>query len=526
MLLLVLLLSHPGLQNALPQENKDSKHSNLPSQKNYPAAAFSSRRLTADPEIVGNVTTLAGMAGSAGSTNGIGIISRFRTPVGISISPDGAYALVADYTNHLIRHIILSTANVTTLAGVAGLPGSANGIGTNTLFSNPTGVSISPNRVNALVTEYSNSMIRHVIISTASVTTLAGTGSPGFANGIGINSLFSRPWNIAISPDGVHALVADTHNHLIRHIIISTASVMTIAGKAGSAGSTNGIGTISRFQIPVGISISPDGAYALVADEWNHLIRHIIISTANVTTLAGVAGSPGFANGIGTNSLFRNPTGVSISPNGAYALVTDWKGHLIRHVIISTASVTTLAGVADSLGSVNGIGSNSKFWSPRDVSISSDGVFALIAEWSNHLVRRILLKQSPFLSFSPIPSASPLFSFGVKIGDEEILSSEKAILVDYLHDTKRGDLTPSLSSSHLKCNLGKMIPISRVVKSSLDSDSNSSLSFDSILIKWRPATTRGTWDNRNGKIIISRGMLVFWIVNFSEQQIIGFIIRG
>jgi DNA-binding beta-propeller fold protein YncE len=249
--------------------------------------------------------------------------------------------LVADSTNHLIRHIVISTATVTTLAGVAGPAGSTNGVGT---IARPVGVSISPDGVYALVADYDNDLIRHIIISTATVTTLAGVaGSPGSTNGVGTIARFNGPYGVNISPDGVYALVADYSNHLIRHIVISTATVTTLAGVAGPAGSTNGVGTIAR---PVGVSISPDGVYALVADYDNDLIRHIIISTASVTTLAGVAGSGGSTNGVGTIARFYNPAGVSISPDGVNALVSDHGNHLIRQIVISTATRSALPSPA------------------------------------------------------------------------------------------------------------------------------------------------------------------------------------
>jgi DNA-binding beta-propeller fold protein YncE len=471
----------------------------------FPTVPASSRHLTGELGEVGNVTTLAGGTASSGLTNGVGTIALFNSPVGVSISPDGVYALVTDRSNHLIRQIIISTASVTTLAGGATSSGSTNGVGTIALFNNPYGVSISPDGVYALVTDHSNHLIRQIIISTASVTTLTGGAtSSGSTNGVGTIARFYRPVGVIISPDGVYALVADNDNHLIRQIIISTASVTTLAGGAGSAGSTNGIGTIALFKNPRGVSISPDGVYALVADTHNYLIRQIIISTASVTTLAGGTGSFGSTNGVGTIALFKYPQGVSISPDGVYALVGDTGNHLIRQIIISTASVTTLAGGAGSAGSTNGIGTIALFKNPFGVSISQDGVYALVGEESNHLIRQIIISKasssasptftpsvspstsptftpsvspstsptftpsvspstSPTFTPSVSPSTSPTFtpsvfpssassisppsvppitrfSFGVKIGD-------KAILVDYLQDARRGQTLPLHHSS-------------------------------------------------------------------------------
>jgi DNA-binding beta-propeller fold protein YncE len=95
---------------------------------------------------------------------------------------------------------------------------------------------------------------------------------------VGTNVKLNLPFGVAISPDGSYALVTDTNNHLIRRVVLSTAS---------SSGSTNGVGTLAKFNSPYGVAISSDGSYALVADYNNHLIRRIVLSTASVTTVAG-----------------------------------------------------------------------------------------------------------------------------------------------------------------------------------------------------------------------------------------------
>jgi DNA-binding beta-propeller fold protein YncE len=408
------------------QEYKDSPWAHQPT---VPA---SSRHLAGELGEVGNVTTLAGLARSTGSANGVGTIALFNHPLGVSISPDGVYALVADFNNHLIRHVIVSTASVTTLAGVAGSFGSTNGVGTIAIFKNPRGVSISPDGVYALVGDTSNHLIRHITISTASVTNLVGrAGFVGSANGVGTIARFNGPIEVSISPDGVYALVGDQYNHLIRHITISTASVTTLAGVAGSIGSTNGVGTIALFNRPTGVSISPDGVYALVADYGNHLIRHITISTASVTTLTGVNESFGSTNGVGSIAQFYFPFGVSISPaDGVYALVADRYNYLIRHVVISTATTSPSSAPSASPSSAPSAPPSSAPSASPSSAPSASPSSAPSAPPSS----------APSASPSPVPSIPLIirFSFGIKIGDKRILSPGKAILVDYLQDPRRG----------------------------------------------------------------------------------------
>jgi len=160
-------------------------------------------------------------------------------------------------------------------------------------------------------------------LSTA-VTTLAGTGSTGSANGTGTSASFNSPYGI--TTDGTNLYVADTENHLIRKIVISTGAVTTLAG-TGSSGSANGTGTSASFNNP--IVITTDGTILYVADNDNHLIRKIVISTGEVTTLAGT-GSSGSANGTGTSASFYNPIGMTTDGTNLY--VADTSNNLIRKI--------------------------------------------------------------------------------------------------------------------------------------------------------------------------------------------------
>jgi len=157
------------------------------------------------------VTTLAG--GSSGSANGTGTSARFYNPIGITT--DGTNLYVADYSNHLIRKIDISTGAVTTLAGT-GSSGSANGTGTSASFNDPYG--ITTDGTNLYVADKTNHLIRQIVISTGAVTTLAGTGSDGSANGTGTSASFNSP--SGITTDGTNLYVADTSNHLIRKIVL------------------------------------------------------------------------------------------------------------------------------------------------------------------------------------------------------------------------------------------------------------------------------------------------------------------
>jgi DNA-binding beta-propeller fold protein YncE len=318
------------------------------------------------------VTTLAG-TGSSGSANGTGTSASFYKPYGVTT--DGTNLYVTDTWNHLVRKIVISTGAVTTLAGT-GSTGSANGTGTSASFNYPAG--ITTDGTNLYVADSSNHLIRKIVISTGAVTTVAGTGSSGSANGTGTSASFNYPEEI--TTDGTNLYVADTFNHLIRKIVISTGVVTTVAG-TGSSGSANGTGTSASFNSPHGITT--DGTNLYVAEYGNHLIRQIVISTGVVTTVAGT-GSSGSANGTGTSASFYSPR--AITTDGTNLYVAEYGNHLIRKIVISTGVVTTVAGTGSS-GSANGTGTSASFNSPH--GITTDGTNLYVAEYGNHLIRKI-----------------------------------------------------------------------------------------------------------------------------------------
>jgi hypothetical protein len=318
------------------------------------------------------VTTLAG-TGSHGSANGTGTSASFNAPFGVTT--DGTNLYVADYGNHLIRKIVISTGAVTTLAGT-GSSGSANGTGTSASFNYPGG--ITTDGTNLYVTDEQNHLIRKIVISTGAVTTVAGTGSSGSANGTGTSASFHHP--AGITTDGTNLYVSDYENHLIRKIVISTGAVTTVAG-TGSQGSANGTGTSASFYKPTGITT--DGTNLYVSDLFNFLIRKIVISTGAVTTVAGT-GSQGSANGTGTSASFGGPWGITTDGTNLY--VADFVNHSIRQVVISSGVVTTVAGTGSS-GSANGTGTSASFNQP--VGITTDGTNLYVADYSNELIRQV-----------------------------------------------------------------------------------------------------------------------------------------
>ena len=174
------------------------------------------------------VTTIAGRAGTAGHADGTGTAATFNIPTGITT--DGTNLYISDYGDDIIRKMVISTGAVTTIAGQEGVKGSADGPGTNATFSGPDG--ITTDGINLYIVDRWNDTIRKMVTSTGVVTTIAGrAGVPGHADGTGTNATFNEP--AEITTDGTNLYITDTGNDTIRKMVISTGVVTTIAGQAG-----------------------------------------------------------------------------------------------------------------------------------------------------------------------------------------------------------------------------------------------------------------------------------------------------
>jgi len=327
----------------------------------------------------GVVTTLAGTAGAAGSADGTGAAARFSGPSGVASDMAGNL-YVADSLNNLMRKIT-PTAIVTTLAGQAGVNGSADGTGIAAQFYYPAGIA-TDSIGNVYVADTINDTIRK-ITPLAVVTTLAGTaGVTGSADGTGAAARFNFPDAVATDSAG-NLFVADTNNHTIRKIA-SGGVVTTLAGKAGVTGSSDGTGPVARFDYPV--SIATDGSgYIYVADASNNTIRKITPAGA-VTTLAGTAGVRGWADGTGAAASFNLPGGVAADRAGNI-YVSDSNNNTIRK-ITPGGVVATLAGTAGVTGSADGTGSAASFWVPQGLAIDGSGD-VYVADRGNNTIRKV-----------------------------------------------------------------------------------------------------------------------------------------
>ncbi|WP_235025407.1 NHL repeat-containing protein [Caballeronia terrestris] len=326
----------------------------------------------------GVVTTLAGTAGVTGSADGSGAAAQFNLPQAIAAEPAGNL-YVADTANHIVRKITPAGV-VTTLAGTAGVTGSADGSGAAARFNYPQGIA-TDSAGNVYVTD-SGSTIRK-ITPAGVVTTLAGTaGMWGYADGSGAAGRFSGLRGIGADAAG-NLYVADSGNNTIRKIT-PAGVVTTLAGTAGVAGRGDGSGAAAQFDGPTGIA-ADDAGNVHVADTNNYTVRKITAAGA-VTTLAGRPGVVGHADGNGAAARFNYPIGIAADYAG-HVYVADTSNFTIRK-ITAAGAVTTLAGDPVVTGHADGSGAAAEFNFPAGIAADRAGNL-YVADTNNSSIRKI-----------------------------------------------------------------------------------------------------------------------------------------
>ncbi|HWK06764.1 MAG TPA: NHL repeat-containing protein [Puia sp.] len=322
----------------------------------------------------GLTLTLAGN-GSVGAADGAVTAASFNFPGGVATDISGN-VYVADSYNNTIRKITPAGA-VATLAG-SGAAGAADGTGTAASFNSPEGVAADA-LGNVYVADTHNNTIRK-ITAAGVVTTFAGSGFPGAVDGAGPAASFNFPTGVAADASGM-VYVADRLNHKIRKI--TPAGVVTTLAGSGSAGAADGAGAAASFNLPAGVASDALGN-VYVADQFNHKIRKITPAGV-VTTLAG-SGSAGAADGAGAAASFNFPAAIAVDASGN-VYVADYGNSKIRK-ITAAGVVTTLAGNG-AAGFADGAGAAASFHYPNGIAVDGPGN-VYVADTYNQLIRKIL----------------------------------------------------------------------------------------------------------------------------------------
>ena len=354
--------------------------------------------ISTDPNFSPIVTTFAGSTEESGTAIGERLSSQFDYPFGVARNSEGSL-FIADTFNDRIC-MIATDGIVSVIGGSAEHQDYVEGPGNLARFNTPTALAVGSDGT-LYVSDTGNHVIRKLSPPVGNttlwtVTTLAGTGTPGFFDGSGRSAQFISPQGLALDSEG-NLYVADTGNHRIR--VISTGSSPTVSTLAGTseAGDTTGSVDIAQFNAPTGLAFSADASPALgqgylyITDRGNDQLRRIDF-TPSITGSDTVETLSLFETDDATSLELSSPQDIVVVGDSLY--ITD-KGNE-RIVLANSADSTDLTAVSFAGSSPEGFANGTadtqaKFNCPAGICADEEGNL-FIADADNHLVRRIVVR--------------------------------------------------------------------------------------------------------------------------------------
>ncbi|MDR3688648.1 MAG: hypothetical protein P4L46_04655 [Fimbriimonas sp.] len=205
------------------------------------------------------------------------------------------------------------------------------------------------------------------------VSTFAGTGVLGSNNGPSSSATFGSPRGVALDASGAIYVTDDNYSKIRK---ISNGYVTTLAG-GGTIGA-DGVGASAGFKYPRGIALNPVDGSLIVADFGAHQVRRVTTSGI-VSTIAGVVNTPGYIDGAGNTAEFNSPWGVAVDQSGAI-YVADSNNNMVRKISFlggdptknTSYSVSTLTGMLAG-GSTDGPPGTAKLLVPAGLAYDGQG---------------------------------------------------------------------------------------------------------------------------------------------------------
>ncbi len=380
------------------------------------------------------VTTVAGTGGTSGFAPSSVSLSTalFYDPVGIMVDSYDRVWVTEGTQSSRVRVIDFPTDAVYHKTGNALDPangqsfGYVNQSGNVAKYDDPQGLDIASDG-KIYIADFNNHAIRSNtavttnVATTQVVATFVGEAPPqGFGDHVdatGTAARFNKPTDVVIDANGI-MYVADNYNEVIRKVVLSSGVVTTIAGGVGLGGDADGTGSAARFNNVTSLAVL-DANHIVICDSWNHKIKKLNTSTGAVTTIAG-DGTKGHADGNAAAAQFRFPTGVAVDKFGAIYVSEggDGQSNCIRK--IANGSVTTIVGEYQTADTTNGIGTDARFFKPYHMDFSTDGSILYVADRGNHTIRAI--DFNPEAAFSGSPTSTQV-NVPVQITDESVAAT-------------------------------------------------------------------------------------------------------
>jgi DNA-binding beta-propeller fold protein YncE len=298
----------------------------------------------------------------------------------------------SDANNHCVRRVERATGRITTVAGsgTAGYAGDGGPAAKAQLHS-PYGLALDRDG-NLYIVDRLNACIRLVEAATGIIRTIAGTGQPGYGGdgGPAIKAQFQEPNDVVLDDRG-HAYIADVKDHRVRMIDLASGIITTLVG-TGEPGSGGDGGPAKRAALlgPRALALGPSGdLYICLRND--HKVRKVDMRTGLIATVAGT-GEPGYAGdqGPALQAAFNGPKEIAVDRHGNILLV-DTENHCIRRIEAASGLVATVAGTGQPGGAGDG-GPATKATLKRPHGVCVDEAGNLyIGDSENHRIRFVAI---------------------------------------------------------------------------------------------------------------------------------------
>jgi streptogramin lyase len=345
--------------------------------------------LTLAPLSLGQtVSTFAGTGekGFAGD-GGPAAKARLNNPFAVARGPDG-YLYICDVDNHRIRRVA-PEGTITTYAGgpkrgYSGDGGPATGAALNQPYE------LAWDRDGHLFfVEIGNHVVRRVDARTGIITTVAGTGKPGFGgdDGPATQAQLNQPHSLAFDAAG-DLYVCDILNHRVRRIDLKKGVITTWSGTGQRKTSPDGAKIAgASLQGPRALAFAPDGTLWLALREGNAVLK-LDPKAGTLRRVAGT-GKAGFTGngGPALKATLSGPKGVSLDARGNVYLA-DTESHSIRRIDVARGTLEVLVGDGKKGDGPDGPALKCRLGRPHGVFVEKDGT-VLIGDSENHRVRML-----------------------------------------------------------------------------------------------------------------------------------------
>ena len=359
------------------------------------------------------ITTVAlnGFANLSGD-GALAVNAGLSAPASVVVDASDDF-IIADFADNCVREVNAQSGIITIIAGsgVAGYSGDG-GSATIAQLNTPSGVYLDQ-QGNVYIADSSNDVIRRVDAQTNFITTVAGTGTAGYAGdgGLATSAQLNYPTDLAVDAAG-DIFIADYQNQCVREVNARSGTITTVAGNgiAGYSGDGGGA-TTAELNYPAGIALGPTGDL-FIADYANNRIRRASLQSGTITTVAG-NGTGGYSGdgGAATNAELNMPSGVFVDQAGDI-FIADSANNLVRRVDAGTGVIATVAG--DGIAGLSGDGNaatSAELSYPLGVALDASGQI-WIADSANNRIRQVAA-----------PAAVQLAPTQINFGDQSVGTS-------------------------------------------------------------------------------------------------------